>query len=115
MEGGRFSSDRYRLTAFRRTAMATPKANANATKYHSVGKPRIKISTLPAEKSRPINPPPNEILCIVMPGWRIGGIELSATSLACHCAAQVATRTEELVYCRAFSQVNYQPREISVC
>jgi hypothetical protein len=55
-------------------AMPIPNPAAMATKYQSVGKPSRKMIALPAAKRSPMNPPPKEILCILMPGWRFSVI-----------------------------------------
>src|SRR5690348_14232943 len=63
------------LFAKRRTAaIARPKAKASATKYHSVGNPRTKMRALPAAKRRPINPLPNDNVCMVMPECHFSAI-----------------------------------------
>ena len=74
IDSGLLRSERYRSANFRKTAIAIPSAKASATKYQRVGKPRTKISALPAAKRSPIKPPPKVILCMVMPGWRFSDI-----------------------------------------
>ncbi len=74
IESGRLRSERYRLAIFSKSAITAPRAKASATKYQSVGKPRTKMSALPPANRTPMNPPPNVILCIVMPGWRVSAM-----------------------------------------
>jgi len=67
-EIGLFRREIRSLALLRNNAIPMPRASAKATKYQSAGRPKTKIRALPAAKRRPISPPPNESLCIVMPG-----------------------------------------------
>jgi hypothetical protein len=77
IERGLVRSERRALTIRINSAIPIPRAALKATKHHRAGSPKRKIRALPAEKSRPMNPPPTGSLCIVIPGCGFSVIETS--------------------------------------